>query len=148
MGRLKLLKVVRREIHTRRDGIPKPPSRAMRRLWDAGVYPRPAEFSGLSTLWSPSYAEWTDRWLRMLRHQSQQGEEELHALRREERSQASEQSRQAAIARFYDGGGLRRLLHPQPHFIHTPMLRSSIPTSIAVAGDPPRYRRYGLPCLT
>ena len=30
MSRLKLLKVVRRELHTRRDGVPKAPSRAMR----------------------------------------------------------------------------------------------------------------------
>jgi hypothetical protein len=109
----------------------------MHKLWDAGVFPRPAEFSDLSTLWSSSHAECTDRWLRMLRLQLQQGEEELHALRWAERSQASEQSRQAAIARFYDGGELRRLPHPQPHFIHTPMLRSSVPTSIAVAGDRP-----------
>jgi len=137
MGRLKLLKVVRREIHARRDGVSKPPSRAMRKLWDAGVYPRPADFSGLSTLWSSSQAEWTEGWLRLLRLQSQQGEEELHELRRAERSKASEQSRLAAIARFYDSGELRRLLHPQPHFIHTPMLRSSVPGSIAVAGDPP-----------
>ena len=48
MSRLKLLKVVRRELHARRDGVPKVPSRAMRKLWDAGVYPRPAEFGALS----------------------------------------------------------------------------------------------------
>ena len=137
MGRLKLLKVVRRELYARRDGEPQMPSRAMRKLWDAGVYPRPAEFGALSTLWSPGHREWTENWLRMLRHQSQRGEEELHALRRAERSQASEQDRRVAIARFYDGGELHRLLHPQPHCAHSPMLRSSVPTSIAVAGDPP-----------
>ena len=137
MGRLKLLKVVRRELYARRDGVPQIPSRAMRKLWDAGVYPHPAEFGALYTLWSSSHREWTESWLRMLRHQSQRGEEELHALRRAERSQASEQNRQAAIARFYDGGELRRLLHPQSHYIHSPMLRSNVPASIAVAGDPP-----------
>ena len=138
MSRLKLLKVVRRELHARRDGVPKVPSRAMRKLWDAGVYPRPAEFGALSTLWSPPHRDWTDSWLRMLRHQSQQGEEELHALRRAERSQASEQSRQRAIARFYDGGELRRLLQPQsPPCTHSPMLRSCVPARIAVTGDRP-----------
>ena len=53
------------------------------------------------------------RWLRLLRQQTQQREEELHALRRAERTVASEQSRQAAITRFYAGGELGRLLHPQ-----------------------------------
>ncbi len=47
MSRLKLLKVDRRVLHARRDGVPKVPSRAMRKLWDsrdAGVYPRPADW--------------------------------------------------------------------------------------------------------
>jgi hypothetical protein len=136
MSRLKLLKVVRRELHARRDGVQKAPSRAMRKLWDAGVYPQPADFSALATVWSPSHRGWTESWLRMLRLQSQQGEDELHALKRVERSQVSEQNRQRAIARFYDGGELRRLLQPQPPFCtHSPMLKSSVPARIAVTGE-------------
>jgi hypothetical protein len=50
MACLKLLRVVRRELHARRDGVSRLPSRAMRKLWDAGVYPHPAEFSTLVTL--------------------------------------------------------------------------------------------------
>ena len=49
MARLKLLRVVRRELHDRRDGVLRMPSRAMRKLWDAGVHPQPAEFSFLTT---------------------------------------------------------------------------------------------------
>ena len=138
MARLKLLRVVRRELHDRRDGVLRMPSRAMRKLWDAGVHPQPAEFSFLTTPWSPSNREWTENWLRMLRHQSQQGEDELHALRRAERSQALEESRQAAIARFYEGGELRRLLRPQQcQGIFTPTLRSSVPSRLRVTGGSP-----------
>ncbi len=87
--------------------------------------------------WSPSHREWTENWLRMLRHQSQQGEEELHALRRAERAQpeASEKIKQAAIA---PGGELRRLLHPQSYqSTFTPTLRSYVPSRIEVTGGSP-----------
>jgi len=49
-SRLSLLKVVRREIAGRRDGeqVFLPPTKAMRRVWDAGLDPKPAEFA---TLW-------------------------------------------------------------------------------------------------
>ena len=145
MSRLKLLKVVRRELHARRDGVQKAPSRAMRKLWDAGVYPQPADFSALATVWSPSHRGWAESWLRMLRHQSQQGEDELHALRRVERSQVSEQNRQRAIARFYEGGELRRLLQPQPPTCtHSPMLKSSVPARIAVTGESPSLQALRL----
>ena len=70
-----------------------------------------------------------------LRQQSQTTEEEMHLLRRTELHHATEQSRQAAIARFYDGGELRRLLHPQTPTMHSPMLRTSVPDSFVVAGD-------------
>ncbi len=56
-------------------------------------------------------------------------------LRRTELHDATEQSRQAAIAWFYDGGELHRLLHPQTPTMHSPMLRTSVPDSFVVAGD-------------
>ena len=133
--RLTLLKVVRREIHARRNTGQQRPSRAMRRAWDKGLYPQPCSFSVLSSLWAPAHQGWTDRWLRYLRQQSQTTEEEMHLLRRTELHHATEQSRQAAIARFYDGGELRRLLHPQTPTMHSPMLRTSVPDSFVVAGD-------------
>jgi hypothetical protein len=118
----------------------RPDSRAMRKLWDAGVYPHPADFSTLSIPWSPSHRGWTENWLRMLRHQSQQGGEELYALQRVERAQpeALEKSRQAAIARFHEGGELHRLLHSQSHqSTFTPTLRSDVPSRIEVTGGSP-----------
>ncbi len=131
-----LLSVVIRELHARRDSVPTMPSRA--KLWDAGVYPHPAEFSIIPIPWSPSHRKWTENWLRMLRHRSQQGEEELHALRRAERAQPSEKSKQAAIARFHEGGELRRLLHPQSYqSTFTPTLRSNVPSRIEVTGGSP-----------
>ena len=133
--RLSLLKVVRREIHARRNNGQRSPSRAMRRAWDEGLYPQPCSFSVLSSLWAPTHQGWTESWLRSLRQQSQTTEEEMHLLRRTELHHATEQSRQAAIARFYDGGELRRLLHPQTPTMHSPMLRTSVPDSFVVAGD-------------
>jgi hypothetical protein len=133
--RLTLLKVLRREIHARRNTEQQRPSRAMRRAWDEGLYPQPCSFSVLSSLWVPAHQGWTERWLRHLRQQSQTTEEEMHLLRRTELHHATEQSRQSAIARFYDGGELRRLLHPQTPTMHSPMLRTSVPDSFVVAGD-------------
>ena len=134
-ARLTLLKVVWREIHARRNTGQQMPSRAMRSVWDGGLYPRPCNFSALSSLWSPTHQGWTEGWLRLLRQQSQSVEEEMHELRRTEMHQATEQSRQAAIDRFFDGGELRRLLHPQAPTIHSPMLRTCVPHSFVVAGD-------------
>ncbi len=45
--------------------------------------------------------------------------------------QATEQCRQAAIDRFFDGGEL----HQQAPTIHSPMLRTCVPHSFVVAGD-------------
>ena len=51
--RLTRLRVVRRDIHARKEqsGQPSPPSKAMRRAWDAGLYPQPAEIRTLTALW-------------------------------------------------------------------------------------------------
>ncbi len=61
-ARLTLLKVVLREIHDRRKKGLQKPSRAMRtgRTWDAGLYPQPADFATLSSLWSPANQAWTE----------------------------------------------------------------------------------------
>jgi hypothetical protein len=46
-ARLTLLRVVLREIHARKEQFSRsvPPSRAMRKAWDSGLYPQPADFS-------------------------------------------------------------------------------------------------------
>jgi hypothetical protein len=93
---------------------------------DAGVYPRPAEFIGLSTLWSSPHAEWTTVTAGC-------------ACCGTNHSRGGRAARPTA-GRVVSGIGAekpgghssvlrerRRLLHPQPHFIHTPMLRSSVP---------------------
>jgi hypothetical protein len=45
-ARLTLLRVVRREIHARKEHGSRsvPPSRAMRKVWDSSLYPQPAKF--------------------------------------------------------------------------------------------------------
>ena len=51
-ARLTLLRVVRREVHARKEqgsGFV-PPSKAMRRVWDSGLWPQPASFSVLTAL--------------------------------------------------------------------------------------------------
>ena len=50
-ARLTLLRVVRREIHARKELGGVWPSRAMRKAWDAGLYPQPADFAMLRGLW-------------------------------------------------------------------------------------------------
>ncbi len=119
-ARLTLLKVVRREIRSRKEqgrGLALP-SRAMRRVWDSGLWPQPATFSIPSALWTPQNHSWTDYWLRMLRQQSATVTEEWHCLRRRELTEAAERDRMGAISRFYTGRELQRLLHqkaPAPH---------------------------------
>ncbi len=63
-ARLTLLKVACREIQLRKElgNNPEPPSRAMRRVWDAGLYPEPAQFQMLSSLWSQQNVVWTEKW--------------------------------------------------------------------------------------
>ena len=136
-ARLSLMKVVRREIAGRRDGeqVVLPPTKAMRRVWDAGLYPKPAEFATLSALWSTQGREWTIEWLRFLRQQSFNIIEELQLLRHAELTAAAEQRRQDAIDRFYTGGELRRLLNHSTPSQHTPMLRTAMPDSVIVRGS-------------
>jgi hypothetical protein len=135
-GRLSLLKTVRREITERRDTVSQllPPTKAMRRIWDAGLYPRPAVFDALFALWSPQNQGWTVEWLRFLRQQSYSINEELQLIRRSELTAAAERSRQDAVSRFYTGRELQKLLHPSPPSLHTPMLKTAIPDSVQVRG--------------
>ena len=57
-ARLHLLKIVRREIHARKEANHiSPPSKAMQKVWDSGLYPRPAPDTGISNLWSARTSE-------------------------------------------------------------------------------------------
>ena len=136
-ARLTLLKVVRREIYSRKEqgrGLALP-SRAMRRVWDSGLWPQPATFSILSALWTPQNQSWTENWLRMLRQQSATVTEEWHCLRRRELTEAAERDRMGAISRFYTGRELQRLLHPKAPAPHSPLLYTDIPDTVMVAGN-------------
>ena len=136
-ARLTLLKVARREIHSRKalGNNMESPTRAMRRVWDAGLYPEPAQFQMLSSLGSPQNVVWTEKWLRMLRSQSAMILEEWQQLRRTELTEAAERDRQGAIDRFYTGGELRRLLHPRAPAPHSPLLQTTLPDTLRVIGD-------------
>jgi ribonuclease HI len=136
-ARLTLLRVVRREIHARKeqDGGSVPPSRAMRKVWDAGLYPQPADFSILRGLWQPQNQMWTDDWLRMLRRQSATTTDDWHQLRRSELTAAADRERLNAISRFYSGRELQRLLHPRAPAPHSPALYTDIPDTVVVTGD-------------
>ena len=106
----------------------------MRRVWDAGLYPEPAQFQMLSSLWSPQNVVWTEKWLRMLRTQSAVIVEDWQQLRRKELTEAAERERQGAIGRFYTGGELRRLLHPRAPAPHSPLLQTTLPDTLKVTG--------------
>ena len=136
-ARLTLLRVVRREVHARKEqgSVLVSPSRAMRRVWDSGLWPQPASFSVLSALWTPQNQTWTENWLRMLRHQSAMATEEWHRLRRRELTEAAERDRMGAISRFYTGRELQRLLHPRAPAPHSPLLYTDIPDTVTVAGN-------------
>ena len=136
-ARLTLLRVVRREIHARKDqgSGSVPPSRAMRKAWDTGLWPQPASFSVLSALWTRQNQAWTENWLRMLRQQSAMVAEEWHLLRRRELTEAAERDRVGAISRFYTGRELQRLLHPRAPAPHSPLLYTDIPDTVTVVGN-------------
>ncbi len=136
-ARLTLLRVVRREIHARKvqGSNPVPPSRAMRKAWDSGLWPQPASFSRLSALWTPQNQAWTEDWLRLLRRQSATVTEEWHCLRRRELTEAAERERMGAISRFYTGRELQRLLHPRAPAPHSPLLYTDIPDTVMVTGS-------------
>ena len=133
-ARLRLLKVVRRELYARQGQAARAPSRAMRKVWDAGWHPQPASFLLLAEPWAPQHRDWTEGWLRQLRQRSHDAREALIALRTEAVKEAERQSQRLAIARFYDGRGLQRLLRPQAPSLHSPLLESGIPDTLVVHG--------------
>ena len=133
-ARLRLWRVVRREVYARQGQGQRAPSRAMRKAWDAGWYPQPASFSYLAHLWCVEHRDWTEQWLRHLRRLSHDATEALITLRTEAVREAEQQSQRRAVAQFYDGKGLQRLLRPQLPSLHSPLLQSGVPDSLAVSG--------------
>ena len=122
-ARLRLLRVVRRELYTRQERN-LAPSRAMRKAWDSDLGSRPADYAVLTNPWSSQNKESTDAWLRRMRQLSHVVSEELDHARKSQLALAAHQSRNAAIARFYTAGELRRILRPQLPSLHSPQLQS------------------------
>jgi hypothetical protein len=86
--------VLLREIHTRKelDGDSVPPSRAMRKVWDSGLQPQPADLSILGGLWQAQNQAWAADWLPVhMRWQSASTRDEWHQLRRSELTAAAGQ---------------------------------------------------------
>jgi len=132
-ARIRLLRVVRRELWDRRD-TGQPASRAMQQLWhrDTEAFPEGTTFQTLGALaGDPS---WARRAVAALRARLHSAEEELRRLRSSEMTATAEKRRQAAIDSFWTGGGLRRFLHPPSPSLHSPVLRGQVPTSISIQG--------------
>ena len=134
-ARLLLLRVVRRELYTLQQQGATAPSKAMRRAYDSGLCPQPASVAALGDVWGPAHREWTETWLRLLRRLSHEATEALTELRCTAVAAAERQSQQAAIARFWTGGEIRRLLRPQIPGLHSPLLRCDAPDTLQVAGS-------------
>ena len=132
-ARIRLLRVVRREIWDRRGAV-QIASRAMQQLWhrDQEAFPEGTTFQTLGGL--AGDAGWARRAAAGLRARLHSADEELRRLRSAEMTAASEKRRQAAIDSFWTGGGLRRFLHPPSPSLHSPMLRGQVPTSITIQG--------------
>ena len=107
----------------------------MRRVWDAGLYPEPAQFQMLSSLWSPQNVVWTEQWLRMLRSQTAVKLEKWQQRRRTDLTEAAECDWPGAINSFYTGRELRRLLHPRAPAPHSPLLLTTLLDTLRVTGD-------------
>ena len=135
-ARLRLVKAALRDVYARQAlvDVRLGPSKAMRRVWDAGWYPHPASYATLSTLWTPQVQSWTRDWLRQLRQLSASITDQVVGLRQSELSAAARRRRQEAIDRFWSGGELRRLLHPVALALHTPALSTNIPNSFVATG--------------
>ena len=140
--RLRLLRVVRRELYTRQQQGATAPSKAMRRAYDSGLCPQPAPVAALGDVWGPAHREWTETWLRLLRRLSHEATEALTELRCTAVAAAERQSQQAAIARFWTGGEIRRLLRPQIPGLHSPLLRCDAPDTLQVAGSAASLDRF------
>ena len=79
-ARLTLLRVVRRELYALKNSLVATTTRAIRRVWDMGLYPQPANVGVLKGLWLPEHQVWTESWLRMLRRQSAETVEAWHCF--------------------------------------------------------------------
>ena len=137
LARLRLLKVIRRELHDRKQsGLAQEPSRAMRKAWDAGLFPSPGAFGCLHSLWSSAATRaWAEAAVDLVRTKTQACLEEMQRLRRTELDSESERRRQAAIDNFWQRGGLRRLLRPADPALHSYALRSCAPDTVVVTAD-------------
>jgi hypothetical protein len=134
--RLRLLRAARRDIYARQGREASVgPSRAMKRVWDAGWHPQPAEYDNISQPWCSQNQGWTREWLRELRSVTHRTMEELAQLRQSELEAAAERRRQEQIETFWSEGGIRRLLRPSLPVLHTPALRSNLPNTFMVVGE-------------
>ena len=107
----------------------------MRKAWDAGLYPQPADAAILRGLWQESNLAWTTEWLRLLRRQSASVTDEWHRCRRAELQAAAERARRDAVSLFYTSRELQQLLHPRAPAQHSPALYTNIPDELRVTGD-------------
>jgi hypothetical protein len=73
-------------------------------------------------------------WLRRLRQLSHEVQEALHDMCTEEIRDTERERRRYAIASFWDGGGIRRLLRQQAPTLHSPLIESEIPDTLVVSG--------------
>ena len=76
-----------------------------------------------------------------LRARIHTAEEELLLLRRAELSEASEKQRKAAIDGVWNGGGLRRFLHPPSPALHSAALQGEVVTSLTITEVQPSLAR-------
>ncbi len=70
--------------------------------------------------------------------------EQVSQLRQSEIAAAAQRRRQEAIERFWEGGELRRLLHPALPALHTPALRAHLPNTFkfVVSGEAGQLVRF------
>jgi len=136
LARLRLLKVLRRELHDRKQaGSERPPSRAMRNAWDRGLFPAEGKHGWMYSMWTEDASRpWAEAAVGLVRTQLQACLEEMERLRRAEMKLASERRRQAAIDCFWQRGGLRRLLRPVDPSLHSYALRSGAPDTVVITG--------------
>ena len=141
-ARIRLLRVVRREILDRRgfargDGI-RPASKAMIKLWHSSpeAFPEGTAFRTLGNL-AGGDAGWSRLAVAGLRAHIHTAEEELRQLRRSELKEATERRRQAAIDNFWSGGGLRWFLHPPSPSLHSAVMRGQVVTAVTIHGTEP-----------
>ena len=135
-AKIRLIRLVRREVLDRRESAAKPPSKAMVKLWHRlpDAYPDGSTLHGLGV--SCRDAAWSRRAAAGLRTCARSADEELRQLRKAELRAATERRRKAAIDNFWSNGGLRRFLHPPSPSLHSPVMRAPVVSSVIVQGPP------------